>query len=84
VTSVNGQVEKITARVIHIYPVPSFEEEKTVFPQSPDVLSPAGRDQAAGTPSPARDVSSCERGGLFCVLEEFFQQVWTDIRVVFP
>jgi hypothetical protein len=31
VTSVNGRVETITARVIHIYPVPSFEEEMTVL-----------------------------------------------------
>jgi hypothetical protein len=83
VTSVNGQVETISARVIHIFPTPSFEEEMTVFSRDRDLQSPAGKVPVTGAPSRAFPVSSCSAGDLFCVLDEFFQQCWTDIRHVF-
>jgi len=83
VTSVNGQVETITARVIQIYPTPSYQEEKTVFSREPDTSSAAGMAMVTGTPSPASPLSSCSNGDLFCMLDEIFQQSWTNIRHVF-
>lgn len=77
VTSVNGQVATITARVIHIFPSPSFEEEKTVFSRDPDAPSPADRSLVTGTPAPSE--SLCSAGDFFCILNEFFQQCWTNI-----
>jgi predicted MPP superfamily phosphohydrolase len=81
VTSVNGQVKTMTARVIHIYPAPSFEEEMTVFAQNPDAPSPPNTTLVSGTP--ALSESFCNAGDLFCILNEFFQQCWTNIRHVF-
>ena len=85
VTSVNGQVKTITARIVHIYPSPYVEEEMTVFgddlPGAP-VLS--GRDRTMrGQSSPAPSHSSCSSGGFSCNLNEFFQQCWTDFWHVF-
>lgn len=83
VTSAGGQVATITARVIHIFPSPSFEEEKTVFVRDSDTPSPAGITRVTGTPSPASPVSLCRADDLFCILNEFFQQCWTNTRDVF-
>ncbi|MFA5268867.1 MAG: metallophosphoesterase [Methanoregula sp.] len=85
VTSVNGEVKTITARIIHIYPAPYVEEEMTVFgddPRGTPVLSGTGRT-VTGQSLPATLHSSCDSGGLFCNLNEFFQQRWTDFRHVF-
>jgi predicted MPP superfamily phosphohydrolase len=81
VTSVNGQVETITARVIHIYPGPSFEEEKTVFSRDPEAPSLTDTTRVSG--NPVSSPSLCSTGDLFCILDEFFQQCWTNIRHVF-
>jgi len=81
VSSVNGRVETITARVIHIYPEPSFEKEMIVFSLDPDAPVPADGSPVTGTP--AYPVSSCRSGDLFCSLNEFCQQCWTNIRHVF-
>ena len=83
VTLVKGQVETITAQVIHFYPVPSFEEAMTAFTRNPCSLSPGDRVPVTGTSSPAHRVSFCSTGGLFCSLNEFFQQCWTNIWHVF-
>lgn len=72
VTSANGRVETITARVIHIYPLPSSDEEMTVFLRDPDAPLPAERSTVNGTPSSRCPVSSCTRGDLFCISNEFF------------
>jgi hypothetical protein len=69
VTSVRGQVGIITARVIHIYPVPSFEKEMTVFAQNADAPSPATTTMVSGTP--VSSASSCSAGVLFCNLRDF-------------
>ena len=81
VTSVNGQVETITARIMHIYPAPSFEEEKTVFSRNPEASSPADTIIMSGTP--ASSASMCSTGDLFCMLDEIFQQCRTTLRFVF-
>jgi predicted MPP superfamily phosphohydrolase len=83
VSSVNGRVETIRVRVIHIYPVPSFGEEMTVFTRDPGALCSADRFRAAGTLSRAYPVLSCGTGGLFCNMNEFFQQCWTNVWHVF-
>jgi predicted MPP superfamily phosphohydrolase len=80
-TSVNGQVETITARIMHIYPTPSFEEEKTVFSRNPEAPLPADTIIMGGTP--ASSVSVCSTGDLFCMLDEIFQQCRTTLRYVF-
>jgi len=81
VTSIRGQVETITARVIHIYTVPSFEEEETIFLRDADTPSPATTTMVSGTP--VSSASSCSAGDLFCNLNEFFQQCRTNIWHVF-
>jgi predicted MPP superfamily phosphohydrolase len=81
VTSVNGQVETITARIIHIYPAPSFEEEKTVFSRNREAPSPAGTIIMGGTPASPAPV--CSTSDLFCILDDFFQQFRADLRHVF-
>lgn len=73
VTSASGRVETITARVIHIYPVPSFEKDMTVFSRNPCFHCSAGRFRAAGMLPNGYPVSSCSAGGLFCSLNEFFR-----------
>jgi predicted MPP superfamily phosphohydrolase len=85
VTSVNGQVKTITARIVHFYPSPFDEEEMTVFgddlPGAP-VLSGTGREVTEQS-VPVIPHSSCSSGGLSCNLKEFFQQYWTDFWHVF-
>jgi predicted MPP superfamily phosphohydrolase len=81
VTSVNGLVETLTARVIHIYPTPSFEEEKTVFSLDSEAPLPPGTTSMNGTP--VSSVSSCSAGDLFCMLDDFFRQCLTDLRHIF-
>jgi hypothetical protein len=81
VTSVNGQVETITARIIHIYPAPSFGEEKTVFSRNREAPSPAGTIFMGGTPASPAPV--CSTGDLFCILDDFFRQSWTNILHAF-
>jgi len=85
VTSVNGQVKTITARVVHIYPTQYVEEELTVFGDDfPGEPALSGRDRnMRGQSSPAPSHSSCSSGGLSCNLNEFFQQCWTDFWHVF-
>jgi predicted MPP superfamily phosphohydrolase len=84
VTSVNGQVKTITARVVHIYPAPYFEEEMTVFGDGPDAPLLSGPGSAVtGLSSPVTPSSSCNTGGLSCNLNEFFQQCWTDFWHIF-
>jgi hypothetical protein len=84
VTSVNGQVRTITARIMHIYPTPYVEKEMTVFGDDPGAPLPAGTDRAiTGVSPPASSRSSCDTGGLPCILDEFFQQRWTDFWHVF-
>jgi predicted MPP superfamily phosphohydrolase len=82
VTSVNGQVKMITARIVHIYPDPYIEKEVTVFGDNPDapLLSATGQ---AVTPIPVTPHTSCTTGDLSCTLNEFFQQRWTDFWYVF-
>jgi predicted MPP superfamily phosphohydrolase len=83
VTSVHGQVRTITARIVHIYPVPYAEEEITVFGDGSGSPSLSGTGRAAdpglSVPTPA----SCRTGDLFCGLIEFFQQRWTDFWYIF-
>lgn len=83
VTSVNGQVETITARVIHFYPARTFDEEITVFTLNPDAPLPAGEVLVTGTASYAYPVSLCGTGNLFCTLNEFFQQCYTNAWHIF-
>lgn len=83
VTSVNGQVTKITARIIRIFPSRSFEEERMVFSRDPDPPLPADRAVVTGIPYPASPVSLCSTGDQLCIVREFFQQRWTNIRHVF-
>jgi predicted MPP superfamily phosphohydrolase len=83
VTSINGQVETITARVIHIYPTPSFEDEMTVFSKEPDAPSPADNAPMNKKPFSVYPVSSCSNGDLFCILNRMYRQCWTNIRQVF-
>jgi hypothetical protein len=84
VTSINGQVETITARIIHIYPAPYDEEEIPVFGKDPGAPSPRPSGMVtAVTGTPAYTLSSSNRGNLFCILNEFLQQVWTNIRHIF-
>jgi predicted MPP superfamily phosphohydrolase len=78
VTSMNGQVETITARVIHIYPTPSFEDEITVFSRESDILSATGR--TLGSQTPESPISSSSTSDLFCSISDFFQQCWINIR----
>jgi hypothetical protein len=84
VTSVNGQVRTITTRIVHIYPAPYAEEEMTVFGDGPEISSLSGTGQAGTDLSlsfPPR--YSYRSGDLFCSLNEFFQQRWTDFRHTF-
>jgi predicted MPP superfamily phosphohydrolase len=85
VTSVNGQVRTITARIVHIYPDPYVEEEMTVFgDDNHDALLPSGADGAVPeTAPPATPRSSCSNGILSCSLTEFMQQCWTDFWHIF-
>ena len=80
VTSVNGQVRTMTARIVHIYPDPYLEEEMTVFGDDrtgAPILS--GTVWAAtGESSSSYTHSSCNAGNLSCRLTEFFQQYWTN------
>jgi predicted MPP superfamily phosphohydrolase len=78
VTSVNGQIKTITARVIHIFPSASFEEEKTVFSRDAGAPSPADTTMVSGIP--ASSASMCSTGDPFCILNEFVRQCWTNIR----
>jgi hypothetical protein len=82
ITSVNGRVETITARIVHIYPVPYNEEERTVYGTGSAASRTPGSAPPAGLGNTASSVSSCMNGDLFCTLTEFFQQAWTDIRHV--
>lgn len=80
VTSVNGQVKTITARIVHIYPVPYVEEEMTVFGDNPpgaSLLPGTGRDVTEQS-VPVIPHSSCSTGGLSCIVTEFVQQCWTN------
>jgi predicted MPP superfamily phosphohydrolase len=83
VTSVDGRVETITARVVHIYPGPSFEEEMTVFTQNADAPSPADRALVTGTPSSAHPVFLCSVGAPLCDLNAFFQKGRTAVLQIF-
>jgi predicted MPP superfamily phosphohydrolase len=84
VTSVNGQVRTITARIVHIYPDPYVEPEMTVFGNEPGAPSLSPTDHAVtGQSSPSSPRSSCTTGDLFCTLNEFFQQRWTDFWYIF-
>jgi hypothetical protein len=80
VTSVNGQVKTITARIVHIYPYPYVEEEMIVFGDGPSGMpSSSGTDRTVtGVLSPSTPRSSGSSCDLFCSLSEFFQQSWTD------
>jgi predicted MPP superfamily phosphohydrolase len=75
ITSVNGQTETITARVIHISPSPSFEEGMTVF--SRDSAHPLPADSTPVNGTPASAVSICSTDSLFSILNGFFQQFQT-------
>jgi predicted MPP superfamily phosphohydrolase len=80
VTSVNGQVKTITARVVHIYPVSYIEEEITVFGDNPpgaSLLPGTGREVTEQS-VPVTPHSSCSTGGFSCIVIEFVQQCWTD------
>jgi predicted MPP superfamily phosphohydrolase len=81
VTLVNGQVDTITARIIHIYPTPSSGDAKTVFSRDADARFPAGGTLLTGTP--AQTGSSCSSGDLFCILDAFSRQFWTNLRHIF-
>jgi predicted MPP superfamily phosphohydrolase len=83
ITSANGQVETITARVVHIYPTPSFDDEMTVFTRNPGAPSSAVRVAKTLIPSPAYPVSSCRSGDLFCTINDFFLQDWINVRQFF-
>ena len=79
VTSVNGQVKTISARVVHIYPAPYSEEEVTVFGDDPDVTTFSGQDRAVtGITAPSTPRSPRSTDDLSCSLTEFIQQCWTD------
>jgi predicted MPP superfamily phosphohydrolase len=84
VTSVNGQVRTITARIVHIYPVPYVEGEMTVFGDGPDSPLLSGPGPAVtDLTSPSSPRSSCSNGDLLCCLTEFIQQCWTDFWHIF-
>ena len=84
VTSVNGQVRTITARIVHIYPTPDIEEEMTIFGDDNETPSLTGTVRAVtGVSPPVSSRSSSNTGGLLCSMDEFFQQRWTDFWYVF-
>ncbi len=83
VTSASGEVRTITARIVHLYPAPYAEQEMTVFGDDKTASLPAGTGLSVKGPTiPALSPSSCHTGDLFCRLDEFFQQCWTDFRHV--
>jgi len=75
VTSAGGRVEKITSRVIHIYPQQSVEKEKTVFE-----LPPTGMNQVIPAfsgpeiPSPLPEPAECNTADVFCRLHNLVEQ----------
>lgn len=84
ITSVNGQVETVTARIVHIYPKPSIEVEKTVFER--DLLSretPVVGTAGNVTLSSSGYLSVCDNGDIFCTLTGMIEQLWTNIRDMF-
>jgi hypothetical protein len=83
VTSVDGQVETITAQIVHIYPIPSLEEKKTVFERDPGASSrPITVPGVKGT-LPSLDLpATCSPGDLSCVLNLMIERVCAIIRSV--
>ncbi len=75
VTSAGGQVTTITARVLHIFPSQSFEEERTVYSRNPGSPSPADGAVVTGIPSPARTGSFCSTGDRLCILGDYVRAV---------
>lgn len=74
VTSVDGQVTKITAQVIHIYPGMSSASEKTVFE-----LSSSGEIRPGPIPPdlPLNPLTAgCADMDLFCRLQRFADSLW--------
>jgi hypothetical protein len=81
VTSVNGKVRTITARIVHIYPDPYIEDGIIVFGDDPGAPSRSVTDRGiTGLSSYPPAGSPCNTRDLFCTIDEFFQQGWTDIR----
>jgi predicted MPP superfamily phosphohydrolase len=65
VTSVNGQVEKIMAQVMHIYPESSMKNATTVFERGMPVPE---------TPSPVSASAECSTGDLYCWMQALIEQ----------
>lgn len=75
ITSVNGQVETVTARIVHIVPTPFLEDEIPCFPRDP-----LSTERPAVAPSGNQ---ACNHGDLSCILTEMIEQLSTNIRHMF-
>jgi Calcineurin-like phosphoesterase len=80
VTQDDGKVRTITARIVHIYPVPYVEDEVPVFgDDSTETPELSGSDLSV----PSSTHASCRTSNLFCSLNEFSRQGWTDFWHIF-
>lgn len=83
ITSSGGNVERVTARVIHIYPVPYEEEEKMVFERNVSASQPSAVLPAAALyepPVPAH----CDTGDLLCLLDSVLETGRAFFRSAIP
>ncbi|MFA4875956.1 MAG: metallophosphoesterase [Methanoregula sp.] len=78
VTSASGQVTKITARVIHIFPSLSFDPEKIVFER--DLPVPVSNSTFSVLPIQ----EECSALDLSCGLQALAEQNWSFISSLIP